>query len=125
MVFGCRVADRVGCISVIGRLLVDAASEQRRERWSFLTNHAIVLLLVAEQRDIRIVEIAERTGVGNRAVHFILRDLVEGGYVQRRRVGRRNIYAVSADSPLRVFPRAHVRDLLALAAVDHAAAAPV
>jgi DNA-binding transcriptional regulator GbsR (MarR family) len=87
-----------------------------------LTDHAIVLLLVAEQPDMRIAEIAERTGISTRAVQMVLRDLVDEGYAQRRRVGRRNVYTVPPDSPLPRLPQARVSDLLTLAGLDPPAA---
>jgi DNA-binding MarR family transcriptional regulator len=88
--------------------------EGRQHRWTFLTNHALVLLLIADQPELRIVELAERSGLSRRAVQMILRDLVEGGYVRRTRIGRRNTYAVESTTPLRRVPRARVEDLLAL-----------
>jgi DNA-binding IclR family transcriptional regulator len=86
----------------------------RQHRWAFLTNHALVLLLIAQQSDMRIVELAERADLSRRAVQMILRDLVDGGYVRRTRIGRRNTYAVDPDTPLRRLPQARVEDLLAL-----------
>lgn len=71
------------------------------DRWTFLTNHARVLLCVAEDPGIRIREIAARVCITERATQRILADLVEGGYVSRVRVGRRNIYEVHPEMPLR------------------------
>lgn len=64
-----------------------------------LTNHGQVLLAVAENPDARIREIAERVGITERATQSILNDLVEVGYVERIRVGRRNTYTVDESKP--------------------------
>ena len=69
--------------------------------WTFLTNHAHVLICIAEQPDIRIRDIAVRVGITERAAQRIVADLAEAGYVVRKRVGRRNEYEVNKDVPLR------------------------
>jgi DNA-binding IclR family transcriptional regulator len=60
-----------------------------RPRWTFLTSHASVLLEVAREPEATVREIAERAGLTERQAHRVLADLVEGGYLQRERVGRR------------------------------------
>ena len=70
-------------------------------RWTFLTNHAHVLLCVAAQPDIRLRDVARRVGITERAAQRIMADLVAGGYLDRERVGRRNQYRVHADAPMR------------------------
>ncbi|MFM7719203.1 MAG: helix-turn-helix transcriptional regulator [Actinomycetota bacterium] len=60
--------------------------------WTFLTNHGHVLLAVAEDPEARVRDIAERVGITERAVHDILGDLEAEGYLERKRVGRRNRY---------------------------------
>jgi predicted ArsR family transcriptional regulator len=70
-------------------------------RYQFLTNHAQVLLCVAHDPGIRLRDIAETVGVTERSAHRILSQLVEDGYVVRERVGRRNVYKVKAELPLR------------------------
>jgi DNA-binding MarR family transcriptional regulator len=62
--------------------------------WTFLTNHGHVLVCVACDPQARIRDIAGQVGITERAVQLILRDLEDGGYVRRRRVGRRNEYTV-------------------------------
>jgi len=69
--------------------------------WTFLTNHGHVLVCIAQNPDVRISEIADLVGIGERAAQGIVTDLVEGGYVTRTRVGRRNHYAVEPSKPLR------------------------
>lgn len=91
----------------------DAARDLRSERWTFLTNHALVLLHVAHHPEVRIVEIANHAGLSRRAVQMIMHDLVEGGYVRRTRVGRRNTYSVDQSQPMRLLPT-RIDQLLAL-----------
>jgi predicted transcriptional regulator len=69
--------------------------------WTFLTNHAHVLLCVAGEPDARLRDLANRVGITERAVQRILGELEAAGYVRRERTGRRNRYAVRADLPLR------------------------
>ncbi len=69
--------------------------------WAFLTNHAQVLVRVAGEPGVRIRDIAESIGVTERAAHRFVCDLVEAGYLTRRRVGRRNCYEIHPELPLR------------------------
>lgn len=69
--------------------------------WTFLTNHAHALLCIARDPGIRLRDVAERVGVTERAAQRIVNDLVEAGYLERLREGRRNYYRVRADRPLR------------------------
>jgi predicted ArsR family transcriptional regulator len=76
-------------------------SKAQTSQWNFLTNHACVLLTVAQQPDIRISEIADVVGITERATHRILMELVEEGYLSVRKNGRRNVYKIHPDLPLR------------------------
>ena len=69
--------------------------------WGFMTNHLHALYCVALHPGIRIREIADCVGVQERAAHRIVSDLVEGGYLTRRRVGSRNFYELHPTLPLR------------------------
>ncbi len=69
--------------------------------WTFLSNHAHVLICLASDPDLRLREVAERVGITERAVHNILRDLEAEGLVAREREGRNNHYQLSLDQPLR------------------------
>ena len=69
--------------------------------WTFLSHHAQVLLCIARDPDVRLRDIATAVGITERAVQAIVNDLVDAGYVDRARVGRRNHYAVHPDVPLR------------------------
>ena len=68
--------------------------------WSFLTNHAQVLLCISDDPASRLRDISERVGITERAAHRIVSELVEGGYVVRERHGRRNRYEIKPDRPL-------------------------
>jgi predicted transcriptional regulator len=74
---------------------------RRPPTWTFLTNHGHVLVCIAHDSDVRISEIADLVGIGERAAHRIVCDLVRGGYVVRKKDGRRNTYAVNYDQSLR------------------------
>jgi predicted ArsR family transcriptional regulator len=65
--------------------------------FAFLTNHALVLLCIAEDSRVRIRDIATHVGITERAAQRIVADLIEGGYVSRRRDGRRNQYSIRTD----------------------------
>ena len=67
----------------------------------FVTNHAMVLLCIAENPDLRVRDIAAMVGITQRATQAILTDLDEGGFVTRVRRGRRNHYSVNRDANLR------------------------
>ena len=69
--------------------------------WTFLTNHAQVLLCLAESPDIRLRDVAERVGITERATQRIVAELVEAGYVKTERVGRRNRYSVDRHHAMR------------------------
>ena len=68
--------------------------------WSFLTNHARVLLCIAHDPGVRLRDIAARTGVTERTADGIVTDLTEAGYVVKHKDGRRNRYQIQAHLPL-------------------------
>ncbi len=69
--------------------------------WTFLTSHAHVLLCIARDPVIRLRDLAEQVGITERAAQRIVTDLVNEGYLERQRVGRRNRYVVHPELPLR------------------------
>ena len=69
--------------------------------WTFLSNHAHVLICVIDDPGVRVRDIAGRVGITERAASAILGDLEGGGYLARSRVGRRNRYDVDLGQPLR------------------------
>src|SRR5688500_7831056 len=85
-------------------------------RWTFLTNHARVVVCIASDPEMRLREVAARVGITERAVQRIVADLEEAGYLTRSRDGRRNRYQIHANRPLRHELEAHcqLRSLLSL-----------
>ena len=69
--------------------------------WTFLTNHAHVLVCLTTDPNLRGWEIAQRVGITERAAQKIVSDLVAEGYLERERVGRRNTYRVNHGRGLR------------------------
>jgi DNA-binding IclR family transcriptional regulator len=69
--------------------------------WTFVTSHTRVLLCIAREPNVRLVDVAQTVGITERAAQRIVTDLVEAGYVERKRVGRRNRYTVHPDVEMR------------------------
>ena len=76
-------------------------------KWTFLTNHAQVLLCVAGDPAARLRDIAASVGITERSAYGIISDLTEAGYVVKRKDGRRNKYQIQAHLPL---PEATIRE---------------
>ncbi|SRR5579875_1554501 len=72
----------------------------REPSWTFLTNHAQVLVCIARDPGIRLREIGQRVGITERAAHRIVAELADAGYITRHRHGRRNHYAINTHFPL-------------------------
>lgn len=70
-------------------------------RWSFLTNHARTLLCIAHDPGVRLRDIATMVGITERSAHDIVSDLVEAGYVDKGKDGRRNRYRIQEHLPMR------------------------
>jgi hypothetical protein len=81
-------------------MLVVAGSDQGRD-WTFLTNHAHVLLCLAADQDVLLRTVAQQVGITERAAQLIVADLEAAGYITRTRVGRRNHYAIKPGHMLR------------------------
>jgi len=69
-------------------------SDENAPTWSFLTNHAGVLLCIANDPGIRLREIGDTIGITERAAHRIVGELADAGYLTRQRNGRRNHYEI-------------------------------
>lgn len=69
--------------------------------WTFLSNHGHVLVCLARNPDTRLAEVARMVGIGERAIHRIVHELIEAGYLSATKVGRRSIYEVDLNIPLR------------------------
>jgi predicted ArsR family transcriptional regulator len=64
--------------------------------WSFLTNHAQVLLCISRDPGVRLREIGDTVGITERAAHRIVSELTAAGYISRKRNGRRNHYTIQS-----------------------------
>ena len=84
--------------------------------WTFVTSHTQVLLCIARDPDVRMRDVAATVGITERAAQRILADLVEAGYVERTRVGRRNHYKINDTEMMRHSSQAQheIGDLLQL-----------
>jgi DNA-binding MarR family transcriptional regulator len=69
--------------------------------WRFLSNHTQVLLSLHRDPNARLRDIAEHVGITERAAQRIVADLIESGYVESERVGRRNHYRINVDVAMR------------------------
>lgn len=69
--------------------------------WSFLTNHARVLLCIAHDPGVRLRDIAAALGITERSAFGIVNELAQAGYVLKEKEGRRNRYQIQAHLPLR------------------------
>ena len=69
--------------------------------WTFLTNHAHVLICIAQQPDVRLSEVAQLVGIRERTVHRIVHELCDDGYLTVKKDGRKNVYTINLDRPLR------------------------
>jgi len=88
--------------------------------WTFLTNHAHVLLCIAKEPEARMRDVATLVGITERAVQRIVADLEDAGYVARIRHGRRNRYKVRDSLPLRHPIERHERVSFLIALVARA-----
>jgi DNA-binding MarR family transcriptional regulator len=68
--------------------------------WTFLTNHARVLLCIAQDPGVRLRDIAARLDITERSAYGIVTDLTQAGYVVKQKDGRRNRYQIQAHLPL-------------------------
>ena len=85
--------------------------------WTFLSNHAHVLVCLARDPDAVMREVALKVGITERAVQKIIADLEASRILERSRHGRRNRYRINPAAPLRhpLEAGATVADLLSMA----------
>ena len=79
----------------------DTTENAKRNSWTFLSNHAHVLVCLALDSDVRLREVAEQVGITERAVFKIVNQLEDAGVVTRIREGRRNHYEIDTTVQLR------------------------
>jgi len=83
------------------RIAASAASESEAPGWTFLSNHAHVLICLAEDPTLALRDVAQRVGITERSVQRIVSELEQGGYLVRSREGRCNRYTLRRAQPLR------------------------
>ena len=110
--------DRFGGMHAPEQAKVEQAMTTAAEtsnRWTFLTNHAHVMIILHNEPDLVLREVALRVGITERAVQRITQDLEAEGFILRQRIGRKNHYQVMTNLPLRHPIEAHrtLGDLLA------------
>ncbi|MFL2756807.1 MAG: helix-turn-helix transcriptional regulator [Dehalococcoidia bacterium] len=88
--------------------------ESKSPKWTFITNHGLVLSYISHHPTSTAREIANYIGVTERTTHKIISDLEYAGYIEREKIGRRNVYSVDPQLPLRHHTKADimVEDLL-------------
>jgi predicted transcriptional regulator len=98
-------------------------SSPEKKPWRFVTNHTQVLLTIARNPSIRTRDIAAEVGITERAAQRIVADLVEAGFLESTRVGRRNHYTINRDHVMRHPAQANqqIGDLLDLLELDRPA----
>ncbi len=77
------------------------SNEGQSKQWTFLNNHAHVLLCLVRNPEMVMREVARSVGITERATQKIIKDLVESRALERFRVGRCNSYRINLDYPLR------------------------
>lgn len=100
-----------------GRPVAQARAASKAEpRWTFLTNHAHVLIVLSKNPSTVLREVALRVGITERAVQRIIADLERDGFIEREKVGRQNSYRLRFKQPLRHPIEAHrsIGDLIDL-----------
>lgn len=78
-----------------------SSTNHAEKPWRFVTNHTQVLLCIARDGDVRLRDVAEKVGITERAAQRIVTDLIDAGYVDRRKVGRRNHYSIDRAAKMR------------------------
>ena len=102
--------------SAAGTPSASPSSDAAGSHWTFLTNHAHVLVLLSRNPSLVLREVAVQVGITERAVQRIIADLEASGILDREKVGRQNRYRIRTDKPLRHPIEAHrpIGELLAL-----------
>lgn len=71
------------------------------KEWTFITNHALVLVYLAKHPQITALELSMSIGITERAVRKIIADLEVEGYIGKTKEGRRVKYSINQKLPLR------------------------
>lgn len=86
---------------------VENGQASKHAPWTFLSNHAHVLILLCAEPDLVLREVAQRVGITERAVQRIVHELEEEGFLTRERIGRRNRYHIDGGKHLRHHIESH------------------
>jgi len=81
--------------------------------WKFITNHGLVLATIAKGEDKTAREIGDDVGITERTAHKIILDLEADGYINKTKVGNRNMYSIIHNVPIKAADTA-VGELLKL-----------
>ncbi len=94
---------------------IKTKQEDAKSGWTFLTNHAHVLILLSQDASQVLREVAVQVGITERAVQRIIADLEHDGFIERERIGRKNHYRILTKRPLRHPIESHrtIGDLIA------------
>ena len=90
------------------------------KKWTFVTNHAVVLTILDRKENHTSREIALEAGLTERTVITIINDLSTDGYVTKQKIGRVNSYKIIRDQFLRKtgFSDIHIQNFLKLFSSD-------
>lgn len=108
-------------VSIRPASAVQITAAENTPRWTFLTNHSHVLVLLFQHPEMTLRQVALQIGITERAVQRIIAELEEAGIIKRKRIGRNNNYSINNHLPLRHPIECHrnIGELLALCARDN------
>jgi DNA-binding MarR family transcriptional regulator len=115
-----RVILHIDCETVNHKEKNMAEIETSSANWTFLTNHSHVLIRLAQSPDMRMRDLAIEVGITERAIQRIVAELVEAGYLDIIKSGRRNKYITHEEKFLRHPIESHrqVADLIKLINIE-------
>ena len=95
---------------------VDEKPKPEKNRWTFFTNHAHVLIILSQDPSLVLREVAIKIGITERAVQRIIADLEQDGFIEREKLGRKNQYHILFKRPLRHPVESHrsIGDLISM-----------
>jgi DNA-binding MarR family transcriptional regulator len=98
---------------------------EQRLSWTFLSNHAHVLICLSQDNEMRLRDVADKVGITERAVQRIIVELEVACAISRSRDGRRNRYTIHPDLALRHPLEAHrtIADIIAIGTGEATASA--
>ena len=91
----------VACSVYLIKVIEIYIMSTRSDNWTFITNHGLTLVYLFDNPSHTAREIAEYLGITERTIHKIIKDLEDASYINRTRSGRKNLYSVNPDVPLR------------------------